>query len=317
MADASQLPGVVKSYHLLNQYRKQSKKDIANKLSQPTFLGQDIINAAKNYSYLAPFQGNLKFALNNYGLGTPTNIADDLQGAWGDPHFNFVDSTGEKVTIDHKGTDGQTYNILNADGLDIDAEYKIAADPNNPQVMGAVRIQAGLQQLILNEGKVILDGKELKAGTKKLLGDSRIIEVQENGNLKINTKDGIGNINIVNQGDYYDIDPSGQLNIDTTKDSGGVLGFLTVLGQHKSKEEILNQYDTNKDGKLDDKDEGLAQSFSEVNDIGLYQYDKSETKDLDNPAIQDKLEKAKQWAMSAEDNAANIYSFNPNYEFNL
>lgn len=195
-------------------------------------------------------------------------IEDELKGAWGDPHFNFKDKTGEKVTIDHKGTDGQTYNVLNADGLDIDAEYKKHADTDNPQVMGAVRIDAGGQELVMNKGKVTLDGKEVNADEIKL-ADGRTATVQENGSVAIKTKDGKGTIKIENDGEYYNIDPSGTVGINSQTQSGGVLGFLTTQGKTKTRDEILKEYDTNKNGMLDDGDK-LPDQFRAQKDIGLY-----------------------------------------------
>ncbi len=70
MSDASQLPGVVQSYHLLNQFRKQSKAEIANNLSSATTLGPDAVSAASNFSHLTPFQSNLNFALSSVLDGT-------------------------------------------------------------------------------------------------------------------------------------------------------------------------------------------------------------------------------------------------------
>ncbi len=200
-------------------------------------------------------------------------IEEDLQGAWGDPHFNFRDKTGNKVTIDHKSTKngktyyGETYNILNADGLDIDAEYKKHTDPNNPQVMGAVRVNAGTQELILHEGKTLLEGKELKAGTKQRLKDGRTLIIGQNGNVTVNTKDGQGRIDIKYNGIHYDIDPAAEKGINFNPE--GVLGFLWSKGKTMTKQQILATYDTNKNGMLDSADKNLERVFKSKKDIGL------------------------------------------------
>lgn len=207
---------------------------------------------------------------NGTSLGEDVVIEDEILGAWGDPHFNFKDKSGKNVTIDHKGITGETYNVLNADGLDIDAEYKYW-DEKSPQVMGAVKIQAGNQQLLLHNGKTTIDGKEIKAGEKARLADGRTVTVEKNGNVKITTKDGKGEFDIKNKtgknGSYYDIDPSGTVNIH--KD-GGILGFLWNQGKTKTKKEILDKYDTNKNGILDAKDQKMEQAFRAKSDLGFY-----------------------------------------------
>ena len=195
-------------------------------------------------------------------------IGDSL--AWGDPHFKFEDETGKEVTIDHKGTDGETYNVLNADGLDIDAEYKhVGGDA--PQVMGAVRIDAGNQELILNKGKTTLDGEELKAGEYKL-NDGRTFIVKDNGSVDISTKNGDGTINIKKDGDRYDVGTTGKVGVNTGIDNGGVLGFLATQGQNNSKDEILAEWDTSGNGILDNDDEKIVNMFRTQDDIGIYQY---------------------------------------------
>jgi len=198
-------------------------------------------------------------------------IDESLKGAWGDPHFNFKDEVGESVNVNHRGIDGETYNVFNADGLDIDAEYKKVGNNTAPQTVGAVRVNAGNQELLLNEGKVILDGIELTVGTIKTLKDGRKVEILENGSVKVLTKDSEGTINIVNKTGHYDIDPEGTLGINIRNDLGGILGLLSVQGLDKTKAEILTKYDTNKNGILDDGDGGLVDKFK-TDDIGLYQY---------------------------------------------
>lgn len=208
----------------------------------------------------------------------PFNDPDDMyvnpdnKGAWGDPHFHFTDSTGKSVTIDHKGIDGETYNILNADGLDIDAEYKRYKDPKNPQLMGAIRVNAGNQQLIMHEGKVLLDGEEIRKGTSVKLKDGRTIEISNKGSVDIKTLDDKGVIKVKYQNGYYDIDPEGNIGVNTKNSYGGILGYLMYLGQHVKKQEILERYDTNKNGKLDNDDDKIATAFTSVSDIGFYSY---------------------------------------------
>ncbi len=258
----------------------------------PLFQGQMFGGGLQNQFGYNPINNLMNYImslvdqLSGTGAGTPGApfeeeiiIEDDLKGAWGDPHFNFKDKTGENVVIDHKSTKdgknlyGETYNILNADGLDIDAEYKKHTD-EAPQVMGAVRINAGNQELLMHEGKTTLDGKALKVGETKL-ADGRTVKVEENGNVSIKTKDGKGTFNIEKHtsdtsGSYYNIDPSGAVGINTKKDNGGILGFLNVEGKTQTKDEILKQYDTNKNGMLDSEDNGLEKMFRANKDIGLY-----------------------------------------------
>ena len=200
-------------------------------------------------------------------------FGDELNGAWGDPHFDFTDPNGNKATIDHKGADGETYNILNADGLDIDAEYKKWDDSENPQVMGAVRVGAGNQELLLNEGKVTLNGRELAKGTTGTLQDGRKVEILDNGSVTLHAKDGEGEINIVNKDGYYNIDPVGkEIGINTGIDAGGILGLLATLGKAQTKEQIIADYDTNKNGILDDGDTKIGDEFKANKDIGKYKY---------------------------------------------
>lgn len=202
----------------------------------------------------------------------PTNIDPGNKGGWGDPHFHFTDKTGKAVTIDHKGIDGNTYNILNADGLDIDAEYKQYHDPQKPQLMGAVRVDAGNQELLMNDGKVFLDGEQLENGTNHRLNDGRTIEISSNGSAKIHTKDKKGVIDINYNNKHYNIDPSGQISINKNSSLGGILGFLTLLGKTLAKNEILDKFDTNNNKLLDDNDNKLASIFTATTDIGLYSY---------------------------------------------
>ena len=189
--------------------------------------------------------------------------------AWGDPHYVFEDKTGKDVTIDHKGTDGETYNVLNADGLDIDAEYKHHGG-NKPQDIGAVRIDAGNQELILNRGKATLDGQELKEG-EHTLADGRTINVN-NGNVDISTINGDGTISVKKDGGRYDISTSGKVGVNTNIDNGGILGFLATQGQNNSKDEILKEWDTSGNGILDNDDAKIVNMFRTQDDIGIYQY---------------------------------------------
>lgn len=197
----------------------------------------------------------------------PAVVIEDINGkAWGDPHFNVINSEGKKMEADVKGKDNSTYRIFDAqggDGITVDAKYVKYKDTNNPQVMGEIRVQAGDRQLQVSQsGKVTLDGEEIEKGKSYTLADGTKFDVHENGNVTVHSKEGDAKLNIKHTDDYLDIDVDGSWSNGTEK-VGGVLG---VLNQNKDKLSTLGgkkvvdidgdgvSDDLNKDGFIDDEE---------------------------------------------------------------
>jgi hypothetical protein len=175
-------------------------------------------------------------------------IFGDGERAWGDPHFTIKNSKGKEIQVDHKGTDNNTYNILdtqNGDGLVVDAKYINSGDPNAPQVMGQARIQSGKDIIMYGkDGAATLNGNALTKGTNPiLLADGTQLIYGENGNLDIKSKEKDSTIKFLSNGTYLDIYTEGKLG-NGNKPVGGVLGTV------KGKDGIVEDF--NKDTVITD-----------------------------------------------------------------
>ena len=160
-----------------------------------------------------------------------TEIIDDSIGVWGDPHFDAVGADGKtKIKFDQKGVVGDTYNVFQGDGYEVDARY----DNWNGgyAIMGEAKIKAGADTIGISKdgtikvnNNVIKDGKtiELNDGTKLIVtGKNALIE----------SRDGDSKINITNGGGYLNIDPSGKF-----AGLGGILGTAMAGNKNLTEEE--------------------------------------------------------------------------------
>jgi len=171
-----------------------------------------------------------------------TEIATANKGVWGDPHFETKGLDGKEIKFDHKGTAGNTYNIFQGDGYEVDALYKNHTDPNAPRVMDKAKIVAGKDVIEHNSsGQTLINGEELKDGSSQTLKDGTKITAS-GANMILESKDKDGaKINVTSQDGYINIDPEGKFG-----NLGGILG--TAMKQNKGlTEEESNKFDvTNK-----------------------------------------------------------------------
>ena len=166
-----------------------------------------------------------------------TDIEVKNQGVWGDPHFETKGKDGKAIKFDHKGTAGNTYNVFQGDGYEVDALYKDSGNPNLPRVMDKARIVAGKDVIVHNsQGQTFVNGKEIKDGATVKLNDGTKVTAQ-GANMILDSKDKDGaKINITSQDGYINIDPEGKFG-----NLGGILG--TAINKNKGlTEEEANKF---------------------------------------------------------------------------
>ena len=169
-------------------------------------------------------------------------IIDESVGVWGDPHFDAVGVDGKtKIKFDQKGKVGDTYNVFQGDGYEIDARY----DNWNGgyAIMGEAKIKAGADTIgIAKDGKITVNGKQIKDGkTVKLNDGTKLIVTGKNA--VIESRDGNSKINITNGGGYLNIDPTGKFS-----GLGGILG-TAMAGNKNLTEEECEKFNVTTDKK--------------------------------------------------------------------
>ncbi len=211
------------------------------------FGGQPFPSYTNPYAYTDPYGGMFNnsgmsgimemisalMALFQGGSGfyNDDDVIFDYIRAWGDPHFEMTNSKGELLTTDHKGIDGHTYNILDTskgDGLVVDAKYVPFTDPDNPQVMGTVRVASGNDELLFDrDGNATLNGQALEAGKEYHMEDGTKIVYKEDGNIDVTSKEGDATINLMKQDGYLDVGiAEGSKLGNGNQKIGGVIGAL-------------------------------------------------------------------------------------------
>ena len=173
------------------------------------------------------FAGAWAMAGNNTGSGQQIEIGKDGKGVWGDPHYeiNFdkngdgkIDK-GEGVKFDHKGVNGNTYNIFEGDGISVKGRYdEWKNNPNAPQIIGEVSVND--QAKITKDGKLNMNGQDmnLKQGEKVQMQDGSQLEKTKDG-YRVHSKEGDAHIDIRCNGNYIDVDPEGKFG-----NLGGIVG---------------------------------------------------------------------------------------------
>lgn len=205
--------------------------------------------------------------------------------AWGDPHFNVTNSKGEDLMTNHKGTDGNTYNILDArgnDGLLVDAKYVPHTDPNNPQIMGKIRVMAGNEELLFDkDGPTTINGNVLEKGETYTTQDGTTIKVLDNGNVDVVSKEKDATLHLVNAGEHLDLlVKEGSKLGNGYQQLGGVLGtLLNNRDNLNSIGDVDHINDINGDGKNDDLN---GNGFIEDNEFAKlgYNFDVTETREI-------------------------------------
>lgn len=185
-------------------------------------------------------------------------VVDVIAKGWGDPHFTVTNSKGEEVTTDHKGTNGNTYSILDAgggDGFFIDARYGEAPDPNNPQVMEKIRLAAGNDELLFGlDGTAKINGQDIQIGNEYTLADGSKVKYLEDGNIDFISKENDATVHILKSDLCLDVNVEGGSRLSNGHQQlGGVLGTLLENKDQLNKLEGNDKVtDVNGDSKSDD-----------------------------------------------------------------
>lgn len=173
-----------------------------------------------------------------------TEIVEDSVGVWGDPHFDAIGADGKTaVKFDQKGIVGDTYNVFQGDGYEVDARYD--THKSGYAIMGEAHIKAGADSIaVTKDGKTTINGKVIKDGSTVKLNDGTKVNVN-GANTTIESRDGDGGkIAITNtDGKYLNIDPSGKMS-----GLGGILGTAMANNKALTEEECekFNITGTNK-----------------------------------------------------------------------
>lgn len=130
-----------------------------------------IINHASGQT---PANPSLKTTLNEVLRGQ--NIANNQDARiWGDPHIE--DADGGK--FDFQGQVGQTYNLFNDSGLNINGEFVGCSNPGKT-VIGKMGFKVGSDEIVFQarpDTKVFHNGKEVKGPSQTKLADGSFLVV--------------------------------------------------------------------------------------------------------------------------------------------
>ncbi|MEI8388836.1 MAG: hypothetical protein WCG23_03015 [bacterium] len=162
-----------------------------------------------------------------------TNISDT--SVWGDPHYQAKGSDGTTdINFTHNGTTGDTYNVFQGDGYEVDGKYGLAGNDVNKILDANIKDGNDLINYNVN-GETSINGKKLNDGETITLADGTKIS-QKGTNMTMDTKDGNSSIGFRNN-DGICLDPTGKFT-----NIGGILG--TAIAQNKNlTEEEANKFD--------------------------------------------------------------------------
>lgn len=150
--------------------------------------------------------GNEGGCSGNGGVGTQPSpsCASPISGEariWGDPHFEGAD--GGKYDV--QGEAGKTYNLLSDKNFQMNGTFE-SWGSQGATVVGQVGINTGSDQVEINkDGKVMVNGQELKDGERFELADGGFVE--KNGkNIKLES--GEWKVDFQTRGDHINMDIS-------------------------------------------------------------------------------------------------------------
>lgn len=169
----------------------------------------------------------------NQGTGKDINVHKDSRGEWGDPHYHLKGSDGKDINFDHKGKDNHIYHIFSGDNLRIDGKYIPFKDPNNPQIVGDVNVQAGKDAVqFTKEGDLKINGEAKKDGTYTLADGTKVVAKGKKIDLITPDNDGSKVTITADGGSGMTVDPEGKF-----KNSDGIIGKAISENRTLSKEE--------------------------------------------------------------------------------
>jgi len=167
-----------------------------------------------------------------------TNITVDDKGIWGDPHYTATGADGKtKINFTHDGKTGDTYNVFEGDGYEIEGKYGLAG--NNINKILDTTIKAGNDSIGYNvKGEVTINGETIKDGATVKLNDGT--KVTKNGkSMILESREGDSKVEFKNN-DGICLDPSGKFS-----NLGGILGTAISENRNLSEEEA-NKFDITK-----------------------------------------------------------------------
>ena len=152
-----------------------------------------------------------------------TNICDT--SVWGDPHYQAKGADGTTdINFTHNGTTGDTYNVFQGDGLEVDGKYGLDGYAVNKILDANIKNGSDLIDYNVN-GETSINGKKVNDGETITLADGT--KITQNGtNMTLDTKDGNSSIGFRNN-DGICLDPTGKFT-----NIGGILG--TAIAQNKN-----------------------------------------------------------------------------------
>ena len=162
-----------------------------------------------------------------------TNICDT--SVWGDPHYQAKGADGTTdINFTHNGTTGDTYNVFQGDGLEVDGKYGLDGYDVNKILDANIKDGSDLINYNVN-GETSINGKKVNDGETITLADGTKI-TQKGTNMTLDTQDGNSSIGFRNN-DGICLDPTGKFT-----NIGGILG--TAIAQNKNlTEEEANKFD--------------------------------------------------------------------------
>lgn len=185
---------------------------------------------AYGYSHVKGYYGGGKW---QYGSSTTTTTVSTKQtpetevqargeGIWGDPHVDYIDSSGKEKKFEHHGTVGATYKLFTGDNFQVYGNYRAADDDDDAAYIGTATIKSGNNTITYDrKGNATLNGQTVSKGASGTLSDGSKYSYSDKRTLTLTASDGTGTITLTTDDDHdgVNVDPSGSFS-----NLGGILG---------------------------------------------------------------------------------------------